>query len=157
MTRRNGGRWNRALSLLLGLAIAAPFYWLLIDTTSSPELIAGGVAAVIAALAYGAAHMESTENAAIRPRWLSVVARELANVPGGIVVVCVEVLAQTIRPRTRRGALEVEPFDVGEGDVYDLGRRALVEASRSLAPNTVVIGVDTDHDRLLVHRIGARR
>lgn len=156
MIRRPAGRWNRACSVLLGLAIAAPFYWLLIDTTSSSELIAGGVAVVIAAVACSAAYAESTE-AAIRPRWLSVVARELAKVPEGIVVVCLEVLAQTIRPRTRRGVLEVEPFDVGEGDVYDLGRRALVEASRSLAPNTVVIGVDTDHDRLLVHRIGARR
>src|SRR5579863_8791698 len=105
MIGRRGGRWNRALSALLGLAVAVPFYWLLIDTTSSPELIAGAVAAVIAAAAYSAAHLEPTENTAIRLRWLTVVGRDLAKVPVGIAVVCAEVLSQTVRPRSPRGVL----------------------------------------------------
>ena len=157
MIGRAGGKWNRVLSALVGLAIAAPFYWLLVDTASTPELIAGAVAAVIAAVAYSAAHLEPSENEAIRLRWLSLAAREMAKVPAGIAVLCVEVLAQTVRPQRSRGVLQVEPFDAGTGEPHDLGRRALAEASRSLAPNTVVIGVDPDHGRLLVHRLGRRR
>lgn len=156
MIGRIGGRWNRALSVVVGLAIAVPFYWLLIDTTSTPELIAGAVAAVIAAATYSAAHMGS-ENAAIRPRLLVPALRETAKVPMGILIVCVEVLAQTVAPRSQRGVLEAEHFESGSGDHYDLGRRALAEALRSFAPNTIVIGVDPDSDRLLQHRVGPKR
>jgi len=148
---------SRAWSAVLGLLIAAPFYWLLVDTTSSPDLWAGGAAALIAAGAYNAAYLESRENAAIRLRWLRIVLRELAKVPVGVAIVCREVFAQALAPRRRRGVIEVEPFDAGEGSAHDLGRRALVEGFRSFAPNTVVIGVDPDHDRLLFHRLGPGR
>ena len=146
---------TRARSALLGLLIAAPFYLVLIDTTSSPELIAGSVVVVIAAGAYSLSHLEATANAAIKLSWLRLALSELAKVPRGVVVVCAQVLAQTVAPRRQRGVLEVEPFKTGNGEPRDLGRRALAEACRSLAPHTIAIGVDPDHDRLLVHRIGS--
>lgn len=148
---------TRAWSALVGLAVAAPFYWLLIDTASSPELIAGAVAAVIAAGAYSAAYFESTRRPAFKARWLSVVARELAKVPAGVLVVCREIFAQTLVPRARRGVLATELLELGDGDEHDLGRRALAEATRSLAPNTIVIGADPDSDRLVLHRLGRAR
>jgi hypothetical protein len=148
---------TRALSAVVGLVVAAPFYWLLIDTTSSPELYAGGAAALIAAGAYSAAYFESTENAALRLSSLGIAVRELAKVPLGVLIVCGQVLAQTFAPRSRRGVIEVEPFETGDGGAHDLGRRALTEAFRSFAPNTIVFGVDADHDRLLQHRLGPRR
>lgn len=147
----------RARSAIVGLLIAASFYWLLIDTTSTPELIAGAVATVIATLTYSAAYLESTWQAAFRPRWLPVVLREFARVPRGVLIVCREILAQTFAPRVRRGVLAADPFEVGDGDPYDLGLRALTEASRSLAPDTIVIGVDADSGALVLHRLGARR
>jgi hypothetical protein len=148
---------GRAWSAVLGLLIAAPFYWLLVDTTSSPDLWAGGAAALIAAGAYSAAYFESSENAAIRLRWLRVALRELVKVPTGVAIVCGEVFAQALAPRKRRGVIEVEAFDAGKGSAHDLGRRALAEGFRSFAPNTIVIGVDPDSDRLLFHRLGPER
>lgn len=144
-------------SAVIGLLIAAPFYWLLIDTTSTPELIAGGVVAVIAAGAYGAAYLEPTENPVLRLRWLTLVIGEAAQVPKGIVIVCAEVLAQTVAPRKRRGAIETEPFATGEDRPHDMGRRALAESSRSLAPHTIVLGVDPDAGTLVQHRLGGGR
>ncbi len=35
----------------------------------------------------------------------------------------------------------------------DVGRRALTEWLGSLAPNTIVIGIDTKRDLLLVHQL----
>ncbi|HWD70164.1 MAG TPA: hypothetical protein VG293_08195 [Solirubrobacteraceae bacterium] len=145
---------SRAWSAVLGLLIAAPFYWLLIDTTSSPDLWAGGAAALIAAAAYSAAYFESDASAAIKLRWLTIAARELAKVPVGIVIVCREIFAQTLAPRRRRGVIQVDPFDAGGGGAYDLGRQALAEGFRSMPPNTVVIGVDPDSGTLLFHRLG---
>jgi hypothetical protein len=147
----------RAWSAIVGLLIAASFYWVLIDTTSTPELIAGAVAAVIATLAYSAAYLESTWNAAFKPGWLPVVLREFAKVPRGVLIVCREILAQTFAPRAQRGVLAADPFEVGDGDSYDIGLRALTEASRSLAPDTIVIGVDADSGGLVLHRLGATR
>lgn len=97
---------------------------MLIDTTTAPGLIAGGLAAVLAAGAYQAAYIESAENTAIRARlllgaWHAIVA---------------------------------EPFTTGSGDAYDLGHRALTAALLSLEPATIVIGIDPEADRLLVHR-----
>ena len=149
---------TRPWSALVGLLIAAPFYWLLIDTTSSPELIAGAVAAVIAAVAYRAAYLETTANAAIKLRWLSLALTEIAKVPRGVLIVSAEVLKQTVAPRARRGVVEAEPFETGGSDETGaLGRRALTEAFRSFAPDTIVIGTDPDNDRLLIERLGSRR
>jgi hypothetical protein len=148
---------TRARSALLGFLIAAPFYWLLIDTTYVPDLVAGAVAALIAAAAYSAAHLESTESARVRLGWLPFALGELARVPPGMAVVCREILAQTIRPRGSRGELKAEPLESGDGDAHDPGRRGLVEAMRSFAPDTIVIGADSDRDRLVLHRLGAKR
>ncbi|MGH2872063.1 MAG: hypothetical protein ACRDL5_06325 [Solirubrobacteraceae bacterium] len=148
---------SRAWSAVVGLLIAAPFYWLLIDTTSSPELYAGGAAAVIAAGAYSAAYLESNESAAIKLRWLSIALREIAKVPIGVVIVCREIFAQAFAPRARRGVIEAEAFDAGDGSAHDLGRRALAEGFYSLAPDTIVIGVDPDAERLVLHRLGRGR
>ena len=148
---------TRARSALVGLLIAAPFYWLLVDTGYEPDLIAGAVAALIAAAAYSAAHLEPTESVRIRLRWMGFALRELAKVPSGVLIVSREILAQTLAPRRSRGALEAEPFAAGDGDAFDLGRRALGEGLRSFSPNTVVIGVDPDSGTLIQHRIGAKR
>lgn len=157
MSGRIGERGRRALSAVVALAIAVPFYWLLIDSLYEPDLIAGGVAVLIAAAVYSAGYMEASENAAIRLRWFPMVLKQLARVPAGIVIVCVEVLSQTFSPRPRRGVIQADPFEAGDDDdPYDLGRRALAEATRSFAPNTVVIGIDPDSDRLLLHRLGPK-
>jgi hypothetical protein len=144
---------TRVRTALLGLLIAAPLYLLLIDTFQSPELIAGSGSVVLAAAAYEAAYLESTENAAIRLRWLAKAWRPIAEVPLGIAIVCAEVLSQTFAPLPRRGMIETEPFATGTGDRHDLGRRALSEAVRSVSPHTIVIGVDSDSDRILIHHI----
>jgi multisubunit Na+/H+ antiporter MnhE subunit len=148
---------TRARSALVGLLIAAPFYWLLIDTTYTPDLIAGAVAAVIAGATYSAAHLEATGTARLRLSWLPFVLSELAKVPVGVIVVCREILAQSIHPSARRGTLTAEPLEAADDDAQDRGRRALVEAMRSFAPDTVVIGADADHDRLVLHRLGVKR
>ncbi|HET9094579.1 MAG TPA: hypothetical protein VFN36_05780 [Solirubrobacteraceae bacterium] len=149
---------QRARSFLVGLVIAAPFYWLLIDTTTSPELITGGVVAVLTATTTAAAYLESTLNAAVRLRWLAQGWRELARVPAGVGIVCREVLAQTVRPRPCRGAIEADPFATrGDDAAHQMGRRALAETLRTLAPHTIAIGVDPESHRLLQHRLGGSR
>lgn len=77
----------------------------------------------------------------------------VASVPRQILYVSWEALAQLVAPRETRGSLRAVPFRAGEEGSLDVGRRALAEGLGSLAPNTIVIGVDGDHDLLLVHQL----
>ena len=72
-------------------------------------------------------------------------------------VVAAELVRQLLRPRAERGAFSAVEFPAGGERRVDRGRRALVAAIGSLAPNTLVVDVDEEHGRLLVHELVPRR
>ena len=72
-------------------------------------------------------------------------------------VLAAELVRQLLRPRVERGAFSVVEFPAGGERRVDRGRRALVAAIGSLAPNTLVVDVDEEHGRLLVHELVPRR
>ncbi|MDQ6835346.1 MAG: Na+/H+ antiporter subunit E [Actinomycetota bacterium] len=143
---------RKLVGAISGAALAASFYLLLIDTTSLPELYAMAGVVLLAGLAFLASLQQGFTEASIRPRWLLRGYRPLLGVPRQIALVAVEAAAQLIHPRRTRGRLRAIPFAGGEGP-HDIGRRALSEALGSLAPNTIVIGVDPERHLLLVHQL----
>jgi hypothetical protein len=76
----------------------------------------------------------------------------VVQVPLHILLLTREVLAQLTARKPARGEFRAVPFRGGDADA-DRGRRALAEALGSVAPNTIVIGVDLDRDLLLVHEL----
>ncbi len=133
---------------------AGAFYLLLIDTTSSPELYAGAAATVLAALVCTAANRNGLRG--VRPLPVGPVAltKAIARIPVDIAWVSFAAIAQLVSPRTPRGGMRAIPFRHGETDsASDAGRRALAEAVGSRAPNTIIIGVDEEHDLLLAHQL----
>ncbi len=133
---------------------AGAFYLLLIDTTSSPELYAGAAAALVAALVGTAASRNGLRG--IRPRQvrLTRLARAAARVPADIVWLSAAALAQLVSPRAVRGQWRAIAFRHGKADEgADLTRRALAEAVGSVAPNTIIVGVDEERDLLLAHQL----
>ena len=138
----------------MAFLIAGGFYLLLIDTTSSPELYAGAAAALLAALGCAAVNRNGLRGA--RPGRMAPrrVARAAGQIPVDVVRVSAAALAQLAAPRPVRGEWRTVPFRHGDrDDGGDMGRRALAEAVGSLAPNTIVIGVDAERDVLLVHQL----
>jgi len=133
---------------------AGAFYLLLIDTTSSPELYAGAAAALLAAVVCAVANRNGLRGVppmAVRP---AAVARAIARIPVDIVWVSAAAVGQLVSPRTPRGAMRAIPFRHGATeDRSDMGRRALAEAVGSLAPNTIIIGIDEERDLLLAHEL----
>jgi multisubunit Na+/H+ antiporter MnhE subunit len=140
---------------LLGAAIAAAFYLALIDTTSLPELYAGAGVVVLAALAFAASLRQGFVEATIHPVWLLRAWRPLLGVPRDAWILARDAVAQTVRPQRERGQLRAIPFRAGDTPA-DVGRRALTEILGSLAPNTIVIGVDPERELLLVHQLERR-
>jgi hypothetical protein len=143
---------RQLFSTALALLVAAAFYLLLIDTTDLPELYVLWGVAILSGAAFYVSRREHLGEASIAPAWLLRTWRPIARVPSQIVVVCMEAFAQLVRPRARRGEFRAVPFK-GGGTDGDAGRRALAEAFGSLAPNTIIIGVDSERNLLLVHQL----
>jgi hypothetical protein len=138
---------------VLALALAGGFYLLLIDTVSLPELYVLAGVALLATIAFGISREQGFTEAAIAVSWLLRGWRPVARVPVDVALVCRELIVRLIRRKHGPiGTFRAVPFKGGEG-ARDHGRRALTELFGSLAPNTIVIGVDPDRDLLLVHQL----
>lgn len=133
---------------------AGAFYLLLIDNTTSPELYAGAGATALAAAVTAGAYGHGLRGARPRARWLLAGWRAVATIPADIVRVSVAAVQQLVAPRPVRGRLRAVPFHHGaRADGGDMARRALAEAMGSLSPNTIVIGIDEEHDLILAHQL----
>jgi len=146
---------RRAASAAVGLVIAGGFYLLLIDTVSLPELYAMCGVLVLAAVAYESSRELGFTEATIRARWLRYAWRALLRIGLDMVVVCMDAIAQVAQRSPARGEFRAVPFQGGDGTA-DHGGAALAELWGSLAPNTIVIGVDSDRGLLIVHQLRRR-
>jgi hypothetical protein len=93
------------------------------------------------------------EEAHIRLSWLAGAWRLAVRIPADIALVSWAVLAQLVRPQASRGVFRAVRFRYVEMTPPEAGRRGLTEAVGSVAPNTIVIGVDAESGLLLVHQL----
>jgi hypothetical protein len=152
-SRRLRRRLRRIAFWLGGFALAGSFYLLLIDTTDLPELYAGAGAAAVAAAAFEVSREQGFAEVSLSPLWLRRAWQLLGRVPVDSARVSAAAVAQLVRPRRARGRLHAIPFAACDDEPGDAGRRALAEALGSLAPNTIVIGIDTERGLLLAHQL----
>jgi hypothetical protein len=144
---------RRLVPILLVLALSAAFYLLLIDTVSLPELYVLAGVALLATVAFEISREQGLTESAFAVGWLLRGWRAVVRVPAHIAIVCRAVIVQLVRQqRAPVGTFRAIPF-AGGASTRDHGRRALTEVFGSLAPNTIVIGVDPDRDLLLVHQL----
>jgi hypothetical protein len=146
---------RRVAITLVGAAFAGAVYLLLIDTTSLPELYVLAGVALLAGVAFEASREQGFPEARVSPRWLARAWRVVARVPPEVALLCSEALEQLLHRKRVRGEFRAIPFKGGDGE-QDRGRFALTEIVGSLAPNTIVIGIDPDAELLLVHQLRRR-
>jgi hypothetical protein len=139
--------------LVGGAVLGGAFYLLLIDTTSLPELYVLAGVALACGVAFAVGHESEFVEARIRLRWLVRVRRLAVRIPVDIGIVCWEALGQLVAPRASRGVFRAAAFGAVKPDPSDTGRRALVESLGSVAPNTIIVGVDSERGLLLVHQL----
>ena len=143
------------VGFLLAWAAGSMLLWVLLTSTfRGAELVTGAVAALLSAAAVEA--VRERERFVFRPRlrWI----RRAVAVPLRVVVETWEVTLVLVRHATGRrrvgGGLVAVPFPHGpEDDPEAAARRALVTAGLSVAPNTVVVGIDAATDELLAHQL----
>lgn len=144
---------RRASILGLGAVLGGAFYLLLVDTKSSPELYVLAAVGIVSGIAFELSREQGFTEATLRLRWFVAGWRVALKILTNIPVLCFEAIAQTIRPQAVRGQFRAVRFRASKETPEDVGRRALTEWLGSLAPNTIVIGVDTDRELLLVHQL----
>lgn len=122
--------------------------WLLfVDQLAPHELLAGALAAVIAATAAEAVRREQQPRFLPHLRWLVACWR----LPARILYDCGLLLRNLFDRRT--GRFERIPFEAGGNDAHSVARRALAIFTTTLPPNTLVIGIDRQRNYILVHRL----
>jgi hypothetical protein len=144
---------RRAFAWSAGWVVAGAVYLLLIDTTELPELIVGAGAAMLAATGLELAREQAIVGESIRLRWLARLYRPLLTIPKDIGTVSLLALRAVIRRPPAQGTFRVLPFGPGTDERLRSGRVALAEAIGSVAPNTMVVGIDERRGLILAHQL----
>lgn len=152
LTNKRRERLVGAVALITWWLLLGGAWMLLVDTASTAEVAAAvlaslvGVLATRLAIASGIADMHPGLGLLVAP------VRQLSRVPHDLWLLARE-LARTLAGNRRTGrfheiALEIPLDPAGHA------RRAGIELFGSLAPNTIVLGVD--ERRVIVHQLAAR-
>jgi multisubunit Na+/H+ antiporter MnhE subunit len=135
--------------LLMGLWVAVD------DNIGLAELGGGAGAAVLAALLTETALHQANARIAVRIRWLAAAYRLPGQVLGDTVLVFRALGRQLTRGQPPpSGFRELLVRAVGQSS-EDVTRRVLLVGAHSLAPNTVVLGIDQDRGVMVVHQLVA--
>jgi hypothetical protein len=143
---------RRLGALLICLAGLGGVWMLLVDTTSVAEYSACAAAALLGTLASGLVKHENVAELSEHRAFLLGLPRQLARVPLDLWLLLRE-LARALAGRHPGGRFHSLPFQAGGGS-RENARRAAIELLGSLAPNTIVLGVD-EHS-IVVHQLAAR-
>jgi multisubunit Na+/H+ antiporter MnhE subunit len=128
--------------------LLAALYVLIDDSVLLPELVAGALAAAIGATGATLVHRERQVLLKGDVRWLSALWRPLAGLVGDLWP-----LLRALPRRGGTGGLVEIPFDATTDGPRDTARRALTEALGTLAPNTIVVRIDTDRGVVIAHQL----
>jgi multisubunit Na+/H+ antiporter MnhE subunit len=128
-------------------AVLAALYVLIDDSVLVPELAVGALAAAIGATGATLVHRERRVLLRGDARWLRVLWRPLLGL--------LTDLWPLVRALPRRGGGQLVeiPFDATTDSPRDTARRALTEALGTLAPNTIVVRIDTERGVVVAHQL----
>lgn len=144
---------RRIFAWSLGWVFAAALYLLLIDITDLPELIVGAGAATLAATGLELARGQQVVGESIRLPWFARAYRPLIKVPSDIWQVSAAAIVQLVRREAVVGEFRAVPFRRHEDGRLESGREGLAEGFGSLAPNTIIVGIDTERELILAHQL----
>jgi multisubunit Na+/H+ antiporter MnhE subunit len=123
------------------------------DSIGLAELGAGAAVAALAALLAEVALRQAGLHPRLRLRWLASAYRLPGQVLGDTVVVFRALARQLARGQDPPSGFRELPVQAGDDSTAGVTRRVLLVGASSLAPNTVVLGIDTDRDVMVVHQL----
>jgi multisubunit Na+/H+ antiporter MnhE subunit len=152
--------WQRRVAAAAAAAAVLTVCWvaiaglwmLLVDTPSTAEEVSAAVAALVGVIATRLVLAGEVERMRPALSVVSALARQLGRIPADLWLLAVA-LARALTGRRRPGRFHELELHLPVNERGN-GRRAAIELVGSLAPNTIVLGVD-EH-RVIVHQLLAR-
>jgi len=155
--RRDLPMAHRAGSWLVWWVLMMSFWVMLDDSISTDELLAGAGAAALAALLAEVVTYQAATRFRMRIEWLV----PALSLPGQVVRDTV-IVYRALWRRLAHGqhppsAFADLPARYGDDSPEGVTRRVLLVWGTSVAPNTFALGVDSERDVMVVHRLVAEQ
>jgi len=142
---RRAGAWLTWWVLLMS------FWVILDDSIATDELLAGAGAAALAA--FLAELMSYQAAARMRAEWLARVITLPGQVTQDTVIVVAALWRWLAHGQEPPSGFRVLPVRYGDDTAEGKTRRALLIGGRSVAPNSIAVGIDKDRDVMVIHQL----
>jgi multisubunit Na+/H+ antiporter MnhE subunit len=143
---RGGGGASGARRAWLGWWVVLTVLWLaLADSRRLEEVVAALAVGALGATASIVVRGHREVVLRPRPRWVLEALRNFLRWPRDLVALAGALV------RRPTGRIVEEPFDATGDDPRSAARRALAVAGGTLAPNSIVVGIDADRGVLVRH------
>jgi multisubunit Na+/H+ antiporter MnhE subunit len=149
---------GRGIALwLLGWAASAALWMVLTDSVRIAELVAGAAVAALAATATEVVRRQRVTEQALRPRlWLRL-PRALVRAVPDVGRLTRAAFLQLVQRKPVRGRTIAMLTQIAGDEPDARARRAAAIGLGSIAPNSIVVGVDPDSGVMLVHQLEPTR
>ena len=144
---RRAGAWLAWWVLLMS------FWVILDDSIATDELLAGAGAAALAAFLAELVTYQAAARVRARAEWLAPVIRLPGQVAQDTVIVFAALWRRLARGEQPPSGFRVLPVRYGDDTAEGKTRRALLIGGRSIAPNSIALGIDRDRDVLVIHQL----
>ena len=146
---------RRVGSWLVWWVLMMSLWVMLDDSISTDELLAGAGAAALAALLAELVSYQAATRFRMRIEWLVPALRLPGEVVRDTVTVYRALWRRLVHGEQPPSAFLELPARYGDDSAEGITRRVLLVGGTSLAPNTFALGIDQDHDVMVVHRLVA--
>jgi multisubunit Na+/H+ antiporter MnhE subunit len=146
---------RRAGSWLVWWVLLMAFWVMIDDSVATDELLAGAGAAAVAALLAELISYQAASRFQLRIEWLGPALRLPGQVARDTVTVYRALWRRLVHGEQPPSEFAELPVRFGEGTPEGATRRTLLVGGMSLAPNTLVLGIDAGRDVMVVHRLVA--
>jgi multisubunit Na+/H+ antiporter MnhE subunit len=151
--RGGGGRAGAVRAFAAWWVLCAALWLALVDRTTLDEMMTGVVAATLGATAAVLVRQERQVVVRPRARWLAPAWRPLLGLVGDLWPVSRALVLRGILRRPQTGETRAFPFPATGDDPHDAAYRVLTAGLGSLAPNTIVLEIDTEEGVLHAHQL----
>lgn len=134
-------------------AVLFGVWFLLVDSLAHPEVAAGPLAALLAALVALGVRRNSLARYRFRLRWLLALRRVPWGVLRDTVIVMAALWRRIVRRERARSAFRTVGYPVTGDDPESAAWRAFCTFATSVTPNTFVVGIDRDRATILLHQL----
>jgi multisubunit Na+/H+ antiporter MnhE subunit len=147
---------RRVGSWLVWWVLLMSFWVMIDDSISADELLAGAGAAVLAALLAELVSYQAATRFQMRIEWIVPALSLPGQVVRDIVIVYAALWRRLVRGEQPPSAFDELPARFGDDTPEGMTRRTLLIGGTSVAPNTFVLGIDSERDVMVVHRLVAK-